>query len=152
MAMNRPDQEQFDLFSRHFEEIDSELRAFGEESGFLLEINPNRYPCRILRQTGNPEFVIDVYQDDHWRQVEYRTDLPHTIAAAAFFTPPSDELSLWKLNEVLLEHVPFSAIRERLPVCLARAVGVFATWSPEIILARGQRLRNFKTECQQSFS
>jgi hypothetical protein len=148
--MKRPDQDQFDLFSRHLEEIDPSLRAFAGDNGFHLEINPNRYPCRILRRTGNPELIIDIYQDDHWREVEYRTDLPHTIAAAAFYTPAEDALSLWKLSEVLLEHKPFSALREGLQGCLTRAAGLLATWDPEIIMERGQRLRNFKTECERN--
>lgn len=147
--MKRPDQERFDMFAHHFETIDSLLREFSRIHGFQLEKNVYRQPCRILRRIGNPELLIDIYQDDHWLSVDYRTNLPHSIAAVAYYEPMEDPLSLWKLSEILLEHKPFSVVQEHLEECLKRAATLLGSWAPEIMMQRGQRLRNLKRESQQ---
>jgi hypothetical protein len=146
--LRRPDEDLFELFSRHFERIDPVLERFAERHGFRLERNANRQPCRILRRSGNPEQLIDIYLDDHWLQVDYTKNLPHSIAAASFYEP-DDHSSLWKLNEGLIEHQPFSVIQDRLEECLDRAAGVFASWTPELIMRRGERLRNLKREYER---
>ncbi len=138
--MTRPDDATFELFSRHFEELDHQLEPFAESRGYQLEKNPNRQPCRILRRSGNPEAIIDIYQDDHWRQVDYRPDLPYSIAAAAFYRPPDDPHTLWKLSQMLIEGEPFSVVRDGLQEALTRAATLLDAWNHQVIEARGQRL------------
>src|SRR5215469_4268141 len=146
--MRRPDEDLFELFARHFERIDPALDRFVERHGFRLEKNTHRQPCRILRRTGNPERLIDIYQDDHWLQVDYTKNLPHSMTAIAFYES-DDRSSLWKLTEDVIEHQPFSVVQERLEECLAYAAIVLESWTPEVIVQRGERLRNLKREYEE---
>jgi hypothetical protein len=144
--MKRPDQDRFELFTKQFEALDPFLTRFGVDHGFQLERNVNRYPCRILRRRGNPQFLIDIYQDDHWLQVDYRSDLPYSIAAAAFYVPPENTLQLWKLSKVIVGHKSFTDIERRIREYMNTALEFSKSLSSEIILQQGQCLRNLKAE------
>ena len=144
--MKRPDQYRFNQFSQHFETIDHSLETFSNNYGFSLEKNVNHVPCRILRKSGNPELIIDIYLDDNWFNIEYDADLPHSFAAATFYVPQADDMSLWKLSIVLAEHQPFSAISQCLQTHLETAVQLFQSWTPDIIMQHGKRFRNLNME------
>ena len=146
--MPRPDQERFERYSRPWESMDGLLGDFAERHELqALEKNANRYS---EPDPGDAQAIlsllIDIYQDDHWLDVEYRSDLPHSFAAVAFYEPPQDRLSLWKMKEMLLEHQPFSVIEARLEECLERSLRLLASWTPEVIVQRGVRCRNLKRE------
>ena len=82
--MRRPDQDRFDLFARPLECLDEQLQTFADRHGFQLEKNPDRQPGRILRRIDDIQQVIDLSQDDHWLQVDYRFRLTLLLGCRRF--------------------------------------------------------------------
>jgi hypothetical protein len=142
--MKRPDQDRFDQFAKHFVSVDERLEQFGNKAGFRLERNLYRTPCKVLRKPGNPEQVFDFYLEDNWLTTEYEEDLPHTLAVASFFTPSQDDSVIFKMGVILVEHQPFAAIKVRLEELLNRGLGMLNSWTPDVIVAKGQRLENLR--------
>src|SRR5262245_24521118 len=142
--MERPDQDRFDRFAKQFEPVDEQLEQFCNETGFQLERNLYRTPCRVLRRPGNPEQIFDFYMEDHWLKIEYDKDLPHTFAVVSYFIPSENDSVLFKLNAELVEHQPFAAIKVRLNELLTRGLWMLNSWTPDIIVAKGQQLENLK--------
>jgi len=84
------------------------------------------------------------YMDDHWLTIEYKEDLPHTLAVASFFTSSQDDSVIFKMEAILDEHQPFAAIKVRLDELLNRGLWMLNSWTPDIIVAKGQQLENLK--------
>lgn len=151
--MRRPDQNKFDLFVKHFEKIDPLLQNFADKHGLSLDINTNRYPCRILRKPpGNPSLLIEISMDDHWLDVEYDENLPHSLGIAAYYVPPTDELSRWGLSVNLVKHQTFSTICQTLEERLETALKQLESWTPDIIMERGKCFRNIQKERELGLS
>src|SRR5262245_9817969 len=142
--MKRPDQDRFDRFAKHFESVDEKLEQFCNEKGFQLERNLYRTPCRVLRKPGNPEQIFDIYQEDNWLTIEYNENLPHTFAVVSYFIPSQHYSVLFKITSVLVEHQPFAAIEVRLDELLNRGLETLISWTPDIIVAKGQQLENLR--------
>ena len=142
--MKRPDQDRFDQHSQHFAIIDSELERFCSEHGFRLETNLYHTPCRALRRAGNPELVFEIYQQGDWLKLEYREDLPHTLAVASYYEPPDRPELIFRLTATLAENEPFFALRLNLEKYLNQGLALLESWLPEIIVQQGKGSENFK--------
>lgn len=147
--MTRPDDAQFREFSRCFESIDTVLKEFARTHHFKVEKNPNRIPCRILRRVGNPHHIVDIYQEAHWRHVAFSPSLLYNVAAAAFYTPDDDTLSIWKLNQLLLSGKTFAELRAALPEALERADRLLEEWTVPVILEKGERHPNLMSQLSE---
>ena len=73
-----------------------------------------------------------------------KEDLPHTLAVASFFNSSQDDSVIFKMEAILDERQPFAAIKVRLDELLNRGLWMLNSWTPDIIVAKGQRLENLK--------
>ena len=142
--MKRPDQDRFDRFAKHFESVDEKLEQFCNEKGFQLERNLYRTPCRVLRKPGNPEQIFDIYQEDNWLTVEYNENLHHTFAVVSYIITGQNDSALFKMNSIQVEHQPFAAIEVRLDELLDRGLCMLKSWTPDLIVAKGQQFENIR--------
>jgi hypothetical protein len=147
--MTRPDEDRFEQFARTFERLDSVLARFAEDRQFQVEKCPNRTPSRLLRRFGNPQLIIDIYQDQPWTQVVLDDELTYSLAAVAFYEPPDDPLALWKFSAILVARQTFAVLEVQLEQGLQRGVAMLESWTPATIIEHGQRLRNLKTEVER---
>ena len=150
--MKRPDQDRFDQHARHFDAIDQELERFCREQGFELVRNMYRTPCRVLRRLGNPQLIIDIYQDEHWYNIDYREDMSHTFAVAGYYEPPQDDAHVFKIAASIAEHQPFSEIIRNLNSYLSEGLELLNSLTPEVILQEGQRWEKFKENKENAHS
>jgi hypothetical protein len=144
--VKRPDEEHFLRHSEHFLIIDQELENFCLRQGFTLDKNLYRTPCRVLRRKGNPELVIDIYQETDWVKTEYYESLPHTFAVAAYYETPPANNYIYKLEALLGEHEQFTVIAENLQNYLARGLHIFSSWTPDIFLQEGLLIENLRKQ------
>lgn len=142
--MKRPDEEKFLQHAQHFLVLDGELEVFCAQHGFTLDKNLHRTPCRVLRRGENPEQIIDIYQQGHWSEMDYRDDLPHTFALAAYYQASSDDLYLYKLEAIVSDNETFSGIVLHLSEYLTEGLGQLNSWTSEDFLLKGARIENLK--------
>jgi hypothetical protein len=124
--MVRPDEDRFCRFSRHLEAIDDEIGYFCREHHLQLQKNLNRQPCRVLRSSGNPQFVIDLYLEGHWLSLDYREDLPHSVGVAAYYQPAQGKRLVRRAT--VAERLSFSELRPRLGPILEESLALLKSW------------------------
>ena len=141
--MKRPDEKQFLQHAEHFLVIDYELESFCQRHGFILDKNIHRTPCRVLRKSGNPEWIFDIYQKGYWLDIAYDEDIPHTFAVAAYYEiSPSNDL--YKLEFTIVENAVFAGIVEHLHEYLVKGLEVLKSWTPDTIHMQGTQVENFR--------
>jgi hypothetical protein len=141
--MKRPDQDKFDMYARHYEKIDAKLRSYCEKNNCQLEINLLRQPFRVLRQDGNPEFLIDISLSGYWREVAFEENMNHDVTFLAYCEPPQSQF-IWKLANELAVKLSFSILCDRLDGYLEEAFTQMNNLTPEIIMQKGERVENLK--------
>lgn len=142
--MNRPDEKLFLQHAEHFQEIDNYLESFCKEQGFVLDKNLYRTPCRVLRKRGNPELIIDIYQEGNWLNLKYIKNLPHTFAVAGYYEPTSDDSFIYKLEYVVVEQKTFYEIVIELKDYLTQSLVILNSWTQETFQTKGTRVENLK--------
>src|SRR5882724_5688250 len=103
----------FEAHAKHFEQLDGLLEKFAHEHQFSLERNQWHRPCRVLRKKGNPEYIIEAFQEGVWSKLLYRADLPHTLGVAAHLVDEKRE-SVYKMSEEIAYFIHFSTIQDNL--------------------------------------
>lgn len=139
--MDRPDEKLFLQHIEHFQAVDEYLEDFCEGNNFELDRNLHRTPCRVLRKSGNPKFIIDFYQDGNWLKLEPENDLPHTFVVGGYYESATDNRYVYKLEYFLAKQKTFSEISEKLPEYLIRGLEIFDLWTPEIFEKEGNIIR-----------
>jgi hypothetical protein len=144
MNTQRPDQEKLDTFTAIFVKIDRQLESFCAQNGYQLDKNLNRQPCRVLRKGSNPEYIIEIFLTENWLTTDFTENLVYSIVCCAYYTPPEHKQYRWKLDNVLLENVPFRVVEEKLRQELAVALKFISSWTDDIIIQKGKRMDNLK--------
>ena len=124
--VERPDQPRFDYFSRHFEQIDDQLEAFGRQFGWELIKNPLRKPERDLHKIGIMRVMLGIYLEGNWLELDVDAPFLHTAGVTAIYRPVPD-LGFFR-RIVLVEHETFDNIKANLDQILYRGMNAAETW------------------------
>ena len=141
--MKRPDQDNFDMFARHFDGIDCLVEAFCKTHDFQLEKNSFRQPSRVLKREGNPSFLIDIGLSEHWLKTKYEEDMPHTITVIGYYEPPNSAV-IWKIASEIASQESFSHLQGKLADYLEKAARLINEWTSEVIMHNGKPSENLK--------
>ncbi len=140
----RPDDERFAAFTSHLTRLDPTLNAFARANGFTVEANAFHQPCRYLRRTGNPHWLIVIALDRDWRVSQLESDMEHTVTAIAYYFPPGDPTSVWRKTKTLAKSVSFTELISRMGDILREAVETLSDLSGEAIMRLGTREENLE--------
>jgi len=138
----RPDQDLFEQHSGHFGQIDAQLQEFCSRHGLRLEKNALRSPCRVIRQDGNPNYFLDIFQEGIWHEMSFSPDLPHSVLAAGHHTPPADDDWIYRVENVLACGQQFHSIIRDLSAYLESWLKLVEACTPDAIIAHGIKYEN----------
>jgi hypothetical protein len=138
----RPDQDLFDRHSAHFKLIDPALEAFCTHHGLRLDKNALRQPCRVIRIPGNPNYLLDIHEQDVWYSIEYNEQLPHSVLAVGHYSPPDENDMVYRVEHLIAHGQDFGSIRNDLEHYLDVWLALVSEWVPETIRERGKLLTN----------
>lgn len=138
--MLRPDSEQFENHAKEFEVLDSALNRFCELNGFKLERNLYRTPCRVLRKVGNPEQIIDIFQDGDWRTGPYNRNWTNTVGVASHFLPNQGDLYYLRLTDKVVSGLTLSSVMDDLEAILRQCLARLSGWTLQDFQKEGIRV------------
>lgn len=136
----RPDQPKFDQFTAPLAALEPEFTGWGEREGFGFVRHVHRTPSLMLRKSGNPLLLIEVYLELVWHQVEFSDDVPYKFTACTYLREQNPPYRVWRFGRALAAGKPLIWIKQNLPGLLAMASGFLETCSTSIIVANGEEM------------